>query len=371
MDWSADVKPLLSSAFFATRNPAYLKRLAQTICACREEIFTHAPEFETFYVTFLALGTHYITAHLATSNSLEESDREAILAAMRLVVRFAVDRLSRTERPRLIHLNYFIAVLNGMCSGNESLPRAAIITLSAHLKTTLLPPHVKATVRREIPSADVAPLSVKEDSEKCDSEHSEGYLVEKVISSFSNYVSFDVVPSRFAKNSAEGDSVETVDFRLRFMQESQRLLKEQRVGELLLKVWLKSRLIAPFKELYKAHVVNSAPNFIVPVEEYERVQRHCGKIQERTTNACSILGLPLWNDARGSVVSSLLDMTGTCLMAAGCAMIAIYSPFNRRPDESCICFSSCSAPSVVNIIGKAVSSPARMGNSNVDSIALF
>uniref|UniRef100_A0A5S6QE10 E3 ubiquitin-protein ligase UBR4 N-terminal domain-containing protein n=1 Tax=Trichuris muris TaxID=70415 RepID=A0A5S6QE10_TRIMR len=350
LEWSSVVKPLLAGSY-ANGNLAYLRRLAQTICSCREEIFIHDSLYETFYTTFLALGTHYISSNLSV---VEQGDCEVVLAAVRTVVNFIVDRLSRTDKPRLLHSNHFIALLSGLCSGEGSLPRIGVMSLSAYLKSCHLPPHVQATVRRENPCAQAISATVEENSKECSSQPNEGHLVDKVISSLSSYVSFDVAPNQYARTHAETNSTEAVDFKLRFSQENQRLLKELRVGELLLYTWLKSKLITPFKELYELHVVDSSANFILPTDEYERVQRHCLKILERTSNACGILNLPLWDTPVQNVLNSLLDMTGTCLMAAGCALIVQYPLFDEHAEEpASVRIFPCPAGTVVGIITNA------------------
>ncbi|VDP15252.1 unnamed protein product [Soboliphyme baturini] len=319
-DWTATVKPLLGATYKALSSSDLL-RIVEIIGASREEILEHDAEFEPFYSSFVALSIHYLCAAASTISAaaLPKFTRACEVAIDFFANRLRrlndmgtvpsadaahLEKLSKINDQCAVRTKQLILLLKGLCTGCSQLTRADIITLTALVKISALPSHIRATVIAE-------KIEEKAETNKT-KEHSTDDGIARVRNFLRSAVAYDTM---LIGAEPEGTGPQTALSGVVFLYRNLHTLSKMNVGSILLDVCLNRLFLLRFILIYKDLLAGRAVNSI-DLKECQGIEDSHSSMLDDICLVETVLTLPLLEPLNAEKLSKICQLSGSCFLAS-------------------------------------------------------
>ncbi|XP_033096969.1 E3 ubiquitin-protein ligase UBR4-like, partial [Anneissia japonica] len=318
VDWGG-VQKVLISASQSSFKTCDISILVDCILKSKKELLEHEDKYESFYSCVVSLSTHYITN---CAYCLPKSKLSKVVNACHILMNFCLQRMLKYYEFCAVSQRNLMSLIEGLCTGCGQLQRSNIITLTAMLKSSQMPPSSSKSKATD----SAALIKVSEMKTQSQTE-----FLETLMSSFSeispNSGSISAVRTRVDNIKEEQEVYENIyqpgmniDSKTFFAARNIDNLHSLGGGDILLDVCLNLSFLLRYIGYYQDAVKGN--QFILPgsISEVVSMKNSYQSLLNDMSIVSRVLSLPILEPLTPSHLEKLTTIIMSCLYAAVAAV---------------------------------------------------
>ncbi|XP_065346150.1 E3 ubiquitin-protein ligase UBR4 [Cloeon dipterum] len=135
VEWTSIIKPILAASY-GSLSKLDVANFVKGIIRSESDFEKRDVEFEPFFTAFSILAAEYLSSG---ADCLEKSQVSCVSHASKVLLRFLVERLSRSEADDSQLARLLLLAVQGLCQGKSTLQVADRLALTADMKVARLP----------------------------------------------------------------------------------------------------------------------------------------------------------------------------------------------------------------------------------------